>query len=373
MTFTFGSSRVVLDEACRRARRRAPRARRSRSCSPSVAHRAPEPKQAARRGATRRRRRPRRSAGCVDRRRARRARCPGRPARTPAASSARSTSKRYQLSSQATAIVTTLPSVGDGRTATIGAPSERATPATVRGCSERVEEVQRARQLQVGVRRDGVDAALLARGLRRAARRAGARRRGGCGLGTGSGSAAARRRCRRPRRGRPGPSRAAARPPPHALRAGPASWPRRLRRRAKQPARAALARSARTVASSSPSRIQPSWAARAVHSSQTIRRAAGVQEDVGVLAAQQRAAADVAGHDRAVRRDRLAGHATVEASSDGPIPGRGTAHRAGPAACRLHPDGLLGRLRLLDDAAGRGARAPPRSAGTPSCSRPGRR
>ncbi len=54
--------------------------------------------------------------------------------RTPAASSARSTSKRYQDSSQATAIVTTLPSVADGRTATIGAPSERATPATVRGC-----------------------------------------------------------------------------------------------------------------------------------------------------------------------------------------------------------------------------------------------
>src|SRR5690606_21122708 len=40
----------------------------------------------------------------------------------------------YQHSSQPAVIETIEPSVDDGRTTTKGAPSDRATPATVRGC-----------------------------------------------------------------------------------------------------------------------------------------------------------------------------------------------------------------------------------------------
>src|SRR5450755_232022 len=56
--------------------------------------------------------------------------------RTLGWSSERSTSYRYQYSSHETTTVTTLGRALDGRTDTAGIPSDRATPATVCGCSE---------------------------------------------------------------------------------------------------------------------------------------------------------------------------------------------------------------------------------------------
>src|SRR6185436_17407325 len=56
--------------------------------------------------------------------------------RTPLPSSERSTSKRYQLSSHITVIATTLGRSGSGRTETPGGPRERATPPTIRTCSD---------------------------------------------------------------------------------------------------------------------------------------------------------------------------------------------------------------------------------------------
>ena len=55
-----------------------------------------------------------------------------------------------------------LPSVSDGRTLISGAPSVRETPLIVRGCWLRVEELDRARDLHVGVRRDRVHEPVLA-------------------------------------------------------------------------------------------------------------------------------------------------------------------------------------------------------------------
>ena len=68
---------------------------------------------------------------------------PGR-ARTPPASSERSTSKRYQHSSHITTIATTLGSVGERAHATTGAPERAGDAADGARVLGRVEDVERA-------------------------------------------------------------------------------------------------------------------------------------------------------------------------------------------------------------------------------------
>ena len=216
-------------------------------------------------------------------RRARRARLPDRSRRTPAASSARSISKRYQDSSQATTTVTMLPSVSDGRTLD-ERRAERARDARDRArMLAGVEELDRARDLHVGVRRDRVDEPVLAVDRRLGGSRLGDRRRRRLGREV-------RRRHRvgvrprSPRRGSRRPRARAARRPRRARR-----WRRRSRKPAPPPRDQPRARGRarrRRPRGSSP---------RARRAACTARRPAAlaaVQEDVGALAAQQRAPAD---------------------------------------------------------------------------------
>ena len=173
-----------------------------------------------------------------------------------------------------------LPSVIAGRTLTTGAPSERATPATVRGCWLALKSsIARATFMSAFV------------GIAWTTR--------SCAVDGGSGgacsAAGARSRLGREVRRRHSGVRVLL----DRLDAGP------RRPRARQldalvapalaqaleergAARRATSRATRPGAASAPSRIQPSWAARGAHSSQTWRRSPAARNDVGLLAAQQR-------------------------------------------------------------------------------------
>ena len=178
----------------------------------------------------------------------------------------------------------------DGRTTTIGAP-ERARDA---GDGARVlagvEELDRARDLQLGVRRDRVDVARARGGGARSARVAGcaapaAARRGLAVL--------VRRRRRAAVVGRRSSRRLARR-----ARAGAAQRAAAARRRGCAPVRVVEALA------------DPALVRRRAACTARRRCAAGppARKTSGVLAAQQRAPADVAGDDGRVRADRLAGH-----------------------------------------------------------------
>ena len=140
---------------------------------------------------------------------------------------------------------------------TSGAPSERATPATVRRCSESLNTSDRRGDLLLGAGRHRAHVARLPRRSRATPpRRAAGRWRSGAGAGAGSG----RRRLERP-----------AVDPGHRAPPAAALAPRR-RRRPRSERRAGPALPGSSYSGTVPSRTQPSWSARDVHSSHTERR-----------------------------------------------------------------------------------------------------
>ena len=264
---------------------------------------------------------------------------------------------------------TTLSRCSAGRTLTSGAPSERATPATRRGMLARVEDLDRARDRSPAVHRRRAAASASARRRPRgspcAAASAASTWAPPCGLAAGGAPRAGRRRrsgARVERRGRrtargvaPAVRRAVAAP----REPRPPAW----RRRSKSCARGAGASAAAQRRAPSLSRIQPSCGGAGAHSSHTVRRCPAARNTSWLLAAQQPPLAHVAGDVGLGGDDRAGCH-------------RPSRVRRARRACALRGrrSGVRGRaLRagLLDDLLREVRRAPPRSAGTPACSRPG--
>ena len=227
--------------------------------------------------------------------------------------------------------MTTLPSVarrahGDERRAERAARRRRPCAGAAG-----VEELERARHLQLGVRRHGVDGALVARrdgsGSRAPTGSRSRPARDGAGRGStatrrarlGLGLARRRRPRRAPRRGRRPRSRES------SPGSGAGRWSARRARSRAGTTRGPLAATAdRRVVEplADPALVRR---ARRCTARRPSRRDPRVQEDVGVLAPQQRAPADVAGHDGRVRAGSTCASRRVEANGGRPgTPVRGS-------------------------------------------------
>ena len=262
--------------------------------------------------------------------------------------------------------MTTLPSVADGRTVTSGAPSERATPATVRRCGEALKSSS-ARAIfspafvgTAWTERWSRGGTVSGSRLRRPRSRRADRRRGRRLHGDGDGLARARApRRRRPRRAPRSVAVVEAREVVAGLGRRALVAPARAQAGQERPAvplaaaadRAsssaladpALVRRARRCTARRPSRRDPECRKTSACSPRSSVRPQTSQETTGPLVV-----------------DRLARHDGVEDNEPGPVRRLRRGRPRRPAAARPRPSA-------------RGGPGPPRSAATPSCSRPGRR